>query len=294
MVDEFQDTDGLQWSIVEALARPDGPDGDRLFFVGDVKQAIYGFRGGDVQVFNAARRTVRHAVELSTNYRSRPELIAFFNRLFADVLGPDSPERAAWEAPFAPLAAGRKDTAGTVRVATYEGKGTDAVREAAWIARLLQEEVLAEAGPYAGMHLHDTATHPSPPVAILLRRRRHLLTYEAALRARGIPYVVVGGVGFWSRPEVVDVANVLHGLARQDPISLVGALRSPLFCLTDQDLWDLASEGLLARFADGDVPAWLPGADRLRAAQAEWRALTHLKDHVSIGELIQAVLVLGR
>lgn len=294
MVDEFQDTDGLQWSIVEALARPDGPDGDRLFFVGDVKQAIYGFRGGDVQVFNAARRTVRHAVELSTNYRSRPELIAFFNRLFADVLGPDGPERAPWEAPFAPLAAGRKDTAGTVRVATYEGKGTDAAREAAWIARLLQEEVLAEAGPYAGMHLHDTAAHPSPPVAILLRRRRHLLTYEAALRARGIPYVVVGGVGFWSRPEVVDVANVLHGLARQDPISLVGALRSPLFGLTDQDLWDLASQRLLARFADGEVPAWLPGADRIRAAQAEWRALAHLKDHVSIGELLQALLVRGR
>ncbi len=294
MVDEFQDTDGLQWSIVEALSRPEGAGDDRLFFVGDVKQAIYGFRGGDVQVFNAARRTVRHAVELSTNYRSRPELIDFFNRVFADVLGPDTEDRASWEAPFAPLAAGRTDAGGSVRVATYEATGTDPAREAAWIARLLQEEVLAERAPYAGMDLHDLGKHPSPPVAILLRRRRHLLTYEAALRARGIPYVVVGGVGFWSRPEVVDVANVLHGLARRDPISLVGALRSPLFGLTDQDLWDLADADLLRRFADVEIVEDLEGKARIRAAHAEWRALLHLKDRVSVAELVQAVLVRTR
>ena len=294
MVDEFQDTDGLQWSIVEALARPADGTNDRLFFVGDVKQAIYGFRGGDVQVFNAARRTVRHAVELSTNYRSRPELIAFFNRLFADVLGPDSPDRAPWEAPFAPLAAGRTDATGTVRIATYEGSGTDATREAAWIARLLHEEVLAERGAYAGMHLSDPTKHAGPPIAGLLRRRTHRLAYEAALRARGVPYVVVGGVGFWSRPEVIDIANVLHGLARRDLISLVGALRSPLFGLTDQDLWDLADADLLRRFADVTIIEAFEGGERIRSAQADWRWLLHLKDRVSIAELVQALLVRAR
>ncbi|MES2641227.1 MAG: UvrD-helicase domain-containing protein [Myxococcota bacterium] len=320
MVDEFQDTDGLQWSIVEALTRPHGapllgasaegapPDGapsgnDRLFFVGDVKQAIYGFRGGDVQVFNAARRTVRHAVELSTNYRSRPELIAFFNRLFADVLGapslPGMPDRPAWEAPFAALAPGRKDTGGTVRVATYERSGTDAVREAAWIARLLAEEVLAEKGAYAGLGLHDASKHPTPPVAILLRRRRHLLTYEAALRARGIPYVVVGGVGFWSRPEVMDVANVLHAFVRRDDISLVAALRSPLFGLTDQDLWDLASARHLRLFSGGaevgtGLPTHLAENRRIRTALADWQALARLKDHLSVAELVHAVITRTR
>jgi ATP-dependent helicase/nuclease subunit A len=300
MVDEFQDTDGLQWSIVEALARPDGPSGaaastdDRLFFVGDVKQAIYGFRGGDVQVFNAARRTVRHSVELSTNYRSRPELIAFFNRFFSDVLGPDTPDRPTWEAPFAALAAGRTDAGGTVRVATYERSSTDAVREAAWIARLLQEEVLGGSGAYAGMNLHDTAAHPGPPVAILLRRRSHLRTYEAALRARGLAYVVVGGVGFWSRPEVVDIANVLHALARNDEISLVGALRSPLFGLTDSDLWALATGRALGRFASADIDSVALGTNdaraRVRTAQRDWRGLVQLKDHVSVAELLHAVL----
>ncbi len=302
MVDEFQDTDGLQWSIVEALTRPQSltgnpsrhASGDRLFFVGDVKQAIYGFRGGDVQVFNAARRTVAHAVELSTNYRSRPELIQFFNRLFADVLGPDAPDRPAWEAPFAALAAGRTDLGGTVRVATYEDTSTDAAREAAWIARLLHEEVLAEQGPYTDMALHDGTVHPSPPVAILLRRRTHLRTYEAALRARGIAYVVVGGVGFWSRPEVVDISNVLHALVRRDDISLVGALRSPLFGLTDQDLWDLASARFLGRLATAELPARLAGVPRIRAAQADWRALARLRDHASVAELVHAVITRTR
>ncbi|MDP2311425.1 MAG: UvrD-helicase domain-containing protein [Pseudomonadota bacterium] len=294
MVDEFQDTDGLQWSIVEALSRPSGPGDDRLFFVGDVKQAIYGFRGGDVQVFNAARRTVAHAVELSTNYRSRPELIDFFNRLFADVLGPDTPERPTWEAPFAALAAGRKDTGGTVRVATYERPGTDAVREAGWIAGLLKDEVLAEQGAYAGLGVHDLVKHPAPPIAILLRRRRHLLTYEAALRARGIPYVVVGGVGFWSRPEVIDIANVLHALVRRDDISLVGALRSPLFGLTDQDLWELAASGVLHDYAEADLPPELARQPRIVAAQSDWRALARLRDHLSVAELVHAVLLRTR
>jgi ATP-dependent helicase/nuclease subunit A len=294
MVDEFQDTDGLQWSIVEALARPDGPGGDRLFFVGDVKQAIYGFRGGDVQVFNAARASVGHAVELSTNYRSRTALITFFNRLFADVLGPDVPGREPWEAPFAALSAGRADPGGSVRIATYEARGTDASREAAWIAGLLADEILVEQGAYAGLHLSDLARHPSPPVAILLRRRRHLLAYEAALRARGIAYVVVGGVGFWGRPEVVDIGNLLHALARRDTISLVAALRSPLFGLTDQDLVDLARAHSLRGFAEGPLPDSLRATPRIPAAHSAWQALARLRDHVSVGELVQAIVVRTR
>jgi ATP-dependent helicase/nuclease subunit A len=291
MVDEFQDTDSLQWSIVESLARPTGAPEDRLFFVGDVKQAIYGFRGGDVQVFNAARRTIARPVELATNYRSRPELITFFNQLFADVLGPDHAERPAWEAPFAALAPGRTGTpAGTVRVASYTGRG-DARREAIWIASLLADEILPEKGAFSGLGLGDLATHPTPPVALLLQTRTHLPSYEDALRARGIPYVVVGGVGFWSRPEVVDVANILHGLVRGDTLSLVAALRSPGFGLTDQDLLDLRDAGLLHRFADVKIIEPLPGRERILAAQADWCALRALKDRVSASELIYAILV---
>ncbi len=299
MVDEFQDTDGLQWSIVEALTRPadvhaQEGSADRLFFVGDVKQAIYGFRGGDVQVFNAARRSVAHAVSLSTNYRSRASLIRFFNDLFADVLGPDHPDRPAWEAPFAPLAAGRTDPGGSVHLATYAAPGTDPEREATWIATLLQEEILSDEGCFAGLGLSDLACHPTPPIAILLRRRTHLLAYEAALRSRGIPYVVLGGVGFWSRPEIVDIVNVLHGLVRRDPISLVGALRSPAFGLTDQDLLDLARESALVDFADAALPAILLRNSRVTRAQGIWRGLAQLRDHVSVSELLHAVLVRTR
>lgn len=290
MVDEFQDTDGLQWAIVRALARPSGQPSDRLFFVGDVKQAIYGFRGGDVEVFNGARRSVGVEVGLSTNYRSRPELITWFNRLFLDVLGPDRPERPAWEAPFAPLSPGPALPGGSVRLATYasEGAEEDAGREAAWIAELLSEEILAGRGAYAGL-----PTGATPPVAILLRRRRHLRAYEAALRERGIGCVVVGGAGFWSRPEIVDVANVLHALARADLISMVGALRSPLFGLTDQDLLDLKQAGRLRSFgrhaptAGGDrIAAPRIAAARIAAAGALWAELEGLRDHAALSELV--------
>ncbi|MFZ5482097.1 MAG: UvrD-helicase domain-containing protein [Myxococcota bacterium] len=287
MVDEFQDTDGLQWSIVQALTRPGG---DRLFLVGDVKQAIYGFRGGDVTVFNGALATVPRPVTLSTNYRSRPELIDWFNGVFLDVLGPPRPGRPAWEAPFAPLSAGRTDTGASVRVATH-GQRDGAGVEAAFIGELLANEVLPERGAYAGLGLSDVAKHPTPPVAVLLRRRTHLQVYEAALRERGIAYVVVGGVGFWNRPEVVDVANALHALARRDAISMLGVLRSPLLGLTDQQVVDLGRAGLLADFGARPLPDALPDAPRLREAHAVWSRLRELRDHRSLTELVHALLL---
>ena len=58
MVDEFQDTNDLQWNIVRAITSDEGKEllGDRLFIVGDEKQAIYSFRGGDVSLFARVRR----------------------------------------------------------------------------------------------------------------------------------------------------------------------------------------------------------------------------------------------
>jgi ATP-dependent helicase/nuclease subunit A len=239
MVDEFQDTDEAQWDLVRRLGRPEGCPSDRIFLVGDAKQAIYGFRGGDVTVYRAAARDLGVTpLVFPHNFRSRVELIEWFNDSFSRILGEDSGDRPDWEAVHAPLLPGRDQTGGTVRLVLHDApRGSEtAEAEAQAIAGFLAGQVLPGAGVFADLDLQNTRKHPTPPIAILIRARTHLGTFEAALRAQGISFQVGGGVGFWLRPEVVDLVNLLHALASESQVSLVGALRSPLFGLPDDQI----------------------------------------------------------
>jgi len=93
LVDEFQDTNGLQRQLLERLAlRKGGRDSANLFIVGDQKQSIYGFRGADVAVFSEMTATLLAAggesKPLLLNFRSQPPLINFFNFLFERLFKP--------------------------------------------------------------------------------------------------------------------------------------------------------------------------------------------------------------
>lgn len=110
LVDEFQDTNTTQWRVTRLVAgTPLPPAG--LFVVGDPKQAIYRFRGGDVTVFERARAELAAAggreVGFTGNFRSRSALIDGFNDLF-DWLMP-SGDAPPWEARFEALTARRAD-----------------------------------------------------------------------------------------------------------------------------------------------------------------------------------------
>jgi ATP-dependent helicase/nuclease subunit A len=81
IIDEFQDTSYVQYEIVKELIRNDF---NRLFCVGDVKQAIYGFRGGELRVFNECKDNMiaENRLSLKNNYRSLPDIIHFNNNIF--------------------------------------------------------------------------------------------------------------------------------------------------------------------------------------------------------------------
>jgi ATP-dependent helicase/nuclease subunit A len=83
IVDEFQDTSKLQFRIIRDLI---GNDFNRLFCVGDPKQAIYGFRGGEISVFQSCGKLVPQVLTLANNYRSLPNVIEFNNSLFRTIL----------------------------------------------------------------------------------------------------------------------------------------------------------------------------------------------------------------
>src|SRR5262249_41645295 len=113
-VDEFQDTNLLQCELIDLVSG--GPGEKEVFFVGDEFQSIYGFRHADVQVFRDRRaqaasgswpapapptpqkpdpRLRGHVLALTRNYRSRPDVLAAVNHLFAEEFGDE----------FQPLAA---------------------------------------------------------------------------------------------------------------------------------------------------------------------------------------------
>lgn len=79
IIDEFQDTSYIQFDI---LKRSIGNDFSRVFCVGDVKQAIYGFRGGELGVFHDCQKQVEKNLELNNNYRSQSQVIQFNNAFF--------------------------------------------------------------------------------------------------------------------------------------------------------------------------------------------------------------------
>ncbi|KFN48838.1 hypothetical protein N790_05580 [Arenimonas malthae CC-JY-1] len=84
LVDEFQDTDDQQYGILDRLYRDAaGQPRGRLVMIGDPKQAIYGFRGGDVHAYLRARQHAGHRLSLDTNHRSSPALVEAVNGLYA-------------------------------------------------------------------------------------------------------------------------------------------------------------------------------------------------------------------
>lgn len=84
-VDEFQDTDPSQYEIFSRIYDPAVPSAHALLMIGDPKQAIYAFRGGDIHTYLAAREKSIKQYTLDTNYRSHPDAVSAVNKLFAGV-----------------------------------------------------------------------------------------------------------------------------------------------------------------------------------------------------------------
>jgi ATP-dependent exoDNAse (exonuclease V) beta subunit (contains helicase and exonuclease domains) len=84
LVDEFQDTDPVQYQVFSRIYRQERPAGTALFLIGDPKQAIYSFRGADIFTYIRARRETvpENRYTMGTNYRSTPAMVGAVNALF--------------------------------------------------------------------------------------------------------------------------------------------------------------------------------------------------------------------
>ena len=285
MVDELQDTNPTQIAFLDLLKGP------RRFFVGDVKQAIYRFRGSDVRNFTRLHKQIEAAGaihSLSQSFRAHDPLVASLNTLFEHVFEDpreefEAPMQAmtgrgteAPESPYLVLLPVSKQTPAGERTGDEERRKVEADAVAAEVASLLHRRAMVWDGDEG-----EQRPARASDVAILLRRLTNVHLFEQALESRGVPCRTVAGAGFFTRQEVLDLTNLLGWLAEpDDTIALAGALRSPLFTIDDQSLLALCSDSRNLRTALGDPPESLP-AEARRFCRRSAEVLEELRDGVA-------------
>ena len=234
MVDEFQDTNATQLSLLELL-------GSDRFVVGDELQSIYSFRHADVRIFRAQRAALAQAgaaAELAANFRSRPDILGVLDAAMGPLHGPAHvPFVAAREDPAAPAAP------------LVELLLTDAEAVEAWPPELLASLPQAAAKRRAEARVVAARIAelvrgegvPASDIVVLLRAATDMAVFERAIEEQGLSTLAAGGRGYWGRQQVLDLCAYLGALANpRDELALLGLLASPLVGLSADGLAILA------------------------------------------------------
>ena len=261
-VDEFQDTDPLQAEILLLLASSDPAESNwravtpipgRLFIVGDPKQSIYRFRRADVGIYReVCERLVKggaRAVQLTTSFRSVPQIQACINAAFEPVMNGDV---FTLQASYVPLSPDRSDIRAQPAVVAlpvpepygYRGVSAISIEKSLpdavgafveWVLGESKWKVTERAG-------EDPVDVESRHICILFRRFlsfRDDVTepYVRALEARGVRHVLVGGKTFHDREEVETIRAALAAIEwPDDELSVFATLRGALFAIGDEEL----------------------------------------------------------
>ncbi len=251
MIDEYQDTDQLQYEILRLLIS-DFKSGN-LFIVGDPKQSIFRFRNAEVRVFEETKRAIAAAsgaglendVSLAESFRLLTGPADFVNRVFSGIMGGagSSPEIAHEQ-----LIKGRSNNAeGKVQMLLVEEGSSDQGAEGIAIECRMIAQRIAQMVEQKEIVYEGASETPRPikfnDVAILLRGRTHLRALEVALAEHGIPYVLSAGIGFYQTQEILDFLSLFKFLLNpEDDVALAALLRSPFFAIPDSLLFEVSRE----------------------------------------------------
>ena len=317
MIDEFQDTDPLQYSIFSRIYHQQDTLG--LFMIGDPKQAIYAFRGADIFTYIKARHQVNSHFTLGTNWRSSAEMVQAVNQIFS---GSSSPFIYDQDIPFLPVQPrpgadssfwmidGKKQPALTFWLngdnETPISKGEYIESMASASANHIQTILMGSQRAQAHFHNGDQKKAiKASDIAVLVRTGSEAQKIKAALSERGIASVYLSNrESVFSSQVAQDIQRLLQGVLTSDnERALRACLASELFALSaseldslnnDESIWD----GIIHEFK-GYRQVWsrrgvLPMlrnviskrhiAERLLEEQNGERVLTDL---MHIGELLQ-------
>ena len=250
LIDEFQDTDAAQYAIVDAVY-PKSDDDQVLMMIGDPKQAIYGFRGGDIFTYLKAGREADYRWVMDTNWRSVADMVTAYNRLFhgaplnaphADVFGYGIDYQQVKSTPGAkaaktPLFDPNQDRAAlTYLQLDAESQATKAQLQqplSCWVGQEIHR-LLREA------RLGNEPVAPSD-IAILVRSASEAVIMQRALQDVGLGAVFLSNKrSLFASAQAQDIYRLLDGIWHADSTStLSGCLASPLLGFGHQQIVDL-------------------------------------------------------
>ena len=236
LVDEFQDTDPVQYDIFRRVfLDPDIHPAPALFFVGDPKQAIYSFRGGDIYTYKKAvadPRVAANTFRLDRNFRSTPRLIDAVNALFMD--GPDaytfgdksidypdelrSSDKAALTLPDG------KDDPSPFRIVQVEKANMRGQAVVDTVLHILDEQ-------------REKGLSPKD-VAILVSSHTDGANYRNMLRDVGVPAVLQKAGNVFAGQLATDLRQVLMAMAQMGGRGQVKAALLTCFFSFDEDILD--------------------------------------------------------
>jgi ATP-dependent helicase/nuclease subunit A len=351
MVDEFQDTNRIQWDIIKMLCSFKDYRGKeilhpgKLFVVGDKRQAIYRFRGGDVTVFESVtdkikesnpevpvrmffqdmdiqdrvssvykgypdiskrysdsfralsrseqEEILRGSIYIPHNFRSDPVLIDFFNRVFKEIFGNKGAGRLE-RYETAPkmisipdekrIAEKDKGSVAIYLAGTSLERKDQVETEASLIVDVI-EKIMGKHGKEnreynAYPDIREKIQGKQPAIGMLFFTFLHLKVFENMFREAGLPFMVHRGRGFFRCEEVMEILQVMNYLVdERQKISLLSVLRSPIFGLTDPEIFDLfysrqvtldqfqASRNLYIKEAGSQLKKWRFLSGRLTIAE---------------------------
>src|SRR5690606_27491517 len=253
MMDEFQDTDPTQYFIFQRLFGDCGDEGG-LCLIGDPKQAIYGFRGGDIHTYVQAKKTLQqrhqpqapHLFTLAVNWRSGSGLVRAVNRLFQQ-----SPDVFLGQSiPFYPVAPSPGADQIPLRI-----DGEQPRPLTLWLTpeslptgnKQALQQCLAQATAHQIAHWLNLAAAgrarigerplQARDMAVLVRNQQEGALIQQVLREQGIGTVSISRASIFATQEAVDLYQVLRAVADPSDEQLIhAALASRLFAESPEAL----------------------------------------------------------
>ena len=280
LVDEYQDTNEIQYEIFLPLLE-DLKKGN-LFIVGDEKQSIYRFRDAELRVFSKTKSDIQKLhgedslLTLPDSFRMAPAICFFVNSVFKPLFG--EPRDFFNEVSSSDLVCARSDN--------FQGHvefllaGHEVQNEAELVAQRLIK--LKSENPDRLSKWND--------IAVLVRKRASFIELEKEFIKHHIPFILVGGTGFYQQQSISDIYNYFAFLLNdKDDGALIGILRSPFFNISDEKI-------LILSLFEGET-YW----EKLKSASATEKGIwseifealnknRNLASRVSISSLLRKIL----
>ena len=241
LVDEFQDTNPMQLALFMKLAR----FAREAVFVGDVKQAIFGFRGSDPRLvrdtLDALDNRGSTAEVIDTSWRSRPSVVRYLNAIFSQAFERDGMERALVE--LSPMRPETHDAPAVMCWTLPKKKLTEQADSLARAISELQTSGQRVSDPETG----ETRSATFGDIAVLARTNNHVQSIAKALRDRRVP-VKMTLAGLLGTPEVSLARACLRRLndaadtIATAEIRALGSCEEPEIWLADRLRWLEAEE----------------------------------------------------